>query len=168
LNKKWDPRDLKPQSYDFRDFLNLFNQKLIKLIEKQKIVGLGNLVYPNTRHSVGIAFVERLAKRLGMVPPSWPWLVSLVCSRTTRTTHMHMIYTDMKFVRDKTVMGFVASREGLVLVQPTTFMNLNGKTVLRAMRKFDVDAQDVTVVHDDVETALGKIGVRLGGGARYA
>jgi PTH1 family peptidyl-tRNA hydrolase len=78
-----------------------------------------------------------------------------------------MIYTDMKFVRDKTVMGFVASREGLVLVQPTTFMNLNGKTVLRAMRKFDVDAQDVTVVHDDVETALGKIGVRLGGGARY-
>jgi hypothetical protein len=28
-------------------------------------VGLGNLVYPNTRHSVGISFVERLAKRLG-------------------------------------------------------------------------------------------------------
>lgn len=95
------------------------------------------MVYPNTRHSVGISFVERLAKRL-----------------------------DMNFVRDKNVMGMVASREGLVLVQPTTFMNLNGKTVLRAMRKYEVEAPDVTVVHDDVETALGKIAVRLGGGAR--
>jgi len=73
----------------------------------------------------------------------------------------------MNFVRDKKVMGMVASREGLVLVQPTTFMNLNGKTVLRAMRKYEVEAPDVTVVHDDVETALGKIAVRLGGGARY-
>lgn len=72
----------------------------------------------------------------------------------------------MKFVRDKTVMGLVASREGLVLVQPTTLMNLNGKTVLRAMRKFQVDPEDVTVVHDDVETAVGKITVRMGGGAR--
>ncbi len=102
-----------------------------------KIVGLGNLIYPQTRHSVGINFVERIGKRLGL---TW--------------------------VKDKTCMGLVACGDGVVLVQPTTFMNENGKTVLRAVKKYNVQPNNLIAIHDDVETDLGKATIKFAGGAR--
>jgi PTH1 family peptidyl-tRNA hydrolase len=54
----------------------------------------------------------------------------------------------------------------IIFVEPTTPMNLNGKTVSCIKRKFSVAPENIIVVHDDCETKLGKAIMRLGGGAR--
>ena len=69
-----------------------------------QIAGLGNLDIPNTRHSVGMALVDRLAKFLGMT-----------------------------LVKKKDCLGLVAEKElgeiNLVLLKPKQPMNVNGKGV---------------------------------------
>ncbi|KAL6070037.1 peptidyl-tRNA hydrolase protein 1 [Balamuthia mandrillaris] len=106
------------------------------------IVGLGNKIHPGTRHSVGMAFVEDMAKRLSFSP--WQ--------------------------RDKACLAHIAlspTKPNLVLMQPSTLMNLNGQSVVKTCRKYDVASpRHVFLVHDDVETPLGKWTLRFAGGAR--
>ena len=45
-----------------------------------------------------------------------------------------------------------------------TFMNLSGQSVGEAMRFYKLEPEDVTVFHDELDLAPGKVRVKSGGG----
>lgn len=52
----------------------------------------------------------------------------------------------------------------LVLLKPHTFMNLSGQAVLKTMKKFRIAPQQMVVLHDEVELAVGVVKHKFGGG----
>jgi len=60
--------------------------------------------------------------------------------------------------------GRIAGRRCL-LALPQTFMNRSGESVRRLLSFADIDAGALVVVHDDMDLPLGRLRLRLGGGA---
>lgn len=54
--------------------------------------------------------------------------------------------------------------ERLVLLKPATFMNESGRSVGEALRFYKLGTEALTVFHDELDLAPGKVKVRLGGG----
>jgi PTH1 family peptidyl-tRNA hydrolase len=52
----------------------------------------------------------------------------------------------------------------VMLLKPATYMNLSGQSVGAAMRFYKLEPADVTVFHDELDLAPGKLRVKLGGG----
>ncbi len=52
----------------------------------------------------------------------------------------------------------------LALLKPETYMNLSGSSLAAAARFYKLPAEQIAVVHDDVDLDAGRIQVRLGGG----
>jgi len=102
------------------------------------IVGLGNpgREYTNNRHNIGFICLNHFARTQG-------------------------IRFDKKQGRARTGMGEVAGSE-ILLAKPQTYMNLSGESVSRLVRKFNVDVNDLLVIHDDLDLPLGKIRIRHG------
>ncbi len=104
------------------------------------VVGLGNpgKSYDDTRHNVGFAVVDALARAAGA-----------------------------DAFRDK-FSGLVArGRLGatdVALLKPQTFMNLSGQCVQPAAAFFKVPAADVVVVHDELDLPFGELRLKQGGG----
>ena len=104
------------------------------------IVGLGNpgAEYAGTRHNAGFWFVDRVAHRLK---------VSLVPERSyfglaARTS--------------------IAGRP-LWLLEPTTFMNLSGKSVAALARFFKIAVDEILVAHDELDLPPGQVKLKVGG-----
>ena len=51
-----------------------------------------------------------------------------------------------------------------VWLKPLMFMNLAGQSVSEAASFFNVPPEQILVVHDDIETAFGRVMLRQGGG----
>ncbi len=105
------------------------------------IVGLGNPGpnYEKTRHNVGFRTLDLLAGRLGV--------------RIDR----------LKF-NAYTAQASLAGK-GVLLVKPTTFMNLSGQAVRQAARFYAIPPERVLVVFDDISLPPGRIRVRAEGSA---
>ena len=105
------------------------------------IAGLGNpgLKYRNTRHNIGFKVVDLWAKSLG---------VHLDRSR------FHGRFTRTRF-----------QNVDVILLRPMTFMNRSGDSIKACFDFFDLQAEDVLVVHDDVDLPLGRVKVVRGGSA---
>ena len=103
-------------------------------------VGLGNpgAKYAMNRHNIGFMAVDRIAEEHGFAP----W----------RAKFQGQV-TEGRIGGDK-----------VLLLKPTTFMNLSGQSVGEAMRFYKLDAPDVTVFHDELDLAPGKVRVKAGGG----
>jgi PTH1 family peptidyl-tRNA hydrolase len=54
--------------------------------------------------------------------------------------------------------------EKVILLKPETFMNLSGQSVGEAMRFYKLTCDDVTVFHDELDLAPGKLRVKTAGG----
>jgi len=106
------------------------------------VVGLGNpgKAYGNTRHNAGFLVLDELAKR-NAVRFKRGWFSSA-----------HTV---------KVVIG----EEPVLLARPLTFMNHSGQAVAGLMRKRSLTVEDLIVVLDDVELAVGQVRVRRQGGA---
>ncbi|MEO1318647.1 MAG: aminoacyl-tRNA hydrolase, partial [Pseudomonadota bacterium] len=52
----------------------------------------------------------------------------------------------------------------VVLLKPMTFMNLSGQSVGEAARFYGIATEDVTVFHDELDLAPGRLRVKRGGG----
>ncbi len=107
------------------------------------VVGLGNPgpAYEGTRHNVGFDVVARLARRHA--------------PGETARSRFHGV-----------VVEAVIGSEKVLLLQPTTFMNLSGTAVAEASRFYKLDpAADLLVIVDDVALPCGQIRLRPGGGA---
>ena len=102
--------------------------------------GLGNpgAKYAGHRHNIGFMALDRIAQDHGF----GPW--------------------ESKF-QGQISEGRLGS-EKIVLLKPTTFMNKSGQSVGEAMRFYKLDSTDVTVFHDEIDLAPGKLRCKAGGG----
>jgi PTH1 family peptidyl-tRNA hydrolase len=105
------------------------------------VVGLGNpgSKYENTRHNVGFLVADELAHRAG-VP--------------IRKIKHHALTASA-----------VIGGQGVLLMKPTTYMNLSGEAVGEAARFYKIPADHVLVISDDVDLPLGKLRIRKSGSA---
>ena len=106
------------------------------------VVGLGNpgRQYEETRHNVGWMVLDRLAERAG--------------------------WTGHARARDAaaTVYGRYNGLD-LMLVKPTTYMNLSGVAVRKVLARQRTPLEDLLVVVDDFDLSLGRMRIRDRGSA---
>ncbi len=55
--------------------------------------------------------------------------------------------------------------EKVILLKPTTFMNLSGEAVVQAAGFYKIDVSDIIVVYDDISLPLGSLRIREKGSA---
>ena len=103
-------------------------------------VGLGNpgAEHALNRHNVGFMAVDAIAAVHGFSP----W---------------------RKRLRGWTSEGSVDGTK-LLLLKPATYMNESGRSVGEAARFFKLDADAITVFHDELDLAPFKVKVKVGGG----
>ena len=102
------------------------------------VAGLGNpgREHVATRHNAGFWFADALAARLGVT-----------------------------FATEARFHGQVAKIAGdLRLLKPSTYMNLSGRSVSGVTRFFAIDAQELVVVHDELDLLPGEAKMKFGGG----
>jgi PTH1 family peptidyl-tRNA hydrolase len=106
------------------------------------IVGLGNpgAEYTATRHNAGFWFVDQLARDAG---------ASL---RDERRFHGH-------YGR-----GRLNSQE-VHLLEPQTFMNRSGQSVVAVAQFFKILPDEILVAHDELDLPPGTVKLKLGGGS---
>ena len=69
-------------------------------------------------------------------------------------------------VRFKALTGTAAiGGQGVLVMKPTTYMNLSGEAVGEAARFYKLSPDRVLVISDDVDLPLGKLRLRTGGSA---
>ncbi len=104
------------------------------------VAGLGNVgdKYCFTRHNAGFMVVDKMA-----------------------------VLNDITFKEDKRLKCFLGKyRHGfdeILLIKPTTFMNLSGEAVQLVMNYYKISIEDLIVVYDDISLELGKIRFRPNG-----
>jgi PTH1 family peptidyl-tRNA hydrolase len=104
------------------------------------VAGLGNpgSRYASHRHNVGFMMVDQLADRYGFTP----W-------------------------KDKFGGQLAEGRIGnnkTLLFKPQSYMNRSGLPVAELMKFYKESPEHLTVVHDEIDLAAGKIRVKMGGG----
>ncbi|MDV7141979.1 aminoacyl-tRNA hydrolase [Tropicimonas sp. TH_r6] len=106
----------------------------------QLFVGLGNpgAKYARNRHNVGFMALDQIASDHGFGPWRGKFKGAL---------------SEGRFGSDR-----------VMLLKPETFMNRSGQSVGEAMRFFKLEPGDVTVFHDELDLAPGKLRVKQGGG----
>ena len=104
------------------------------------IVGLGNIgrEYENTRHNIGFMVVDELAKRLGV--------------------------TFGKEARNAYCAAYRAP-EKILIIKPTTYMNLSGIAVGAYANFYHIDPEDIAVIQDDMDLPVGHLRIRRKGSA---
>lgn len=125
---------------DAASYLPVYSLGLTKTL---LLVGLGNVgkQYDGTRHNIGFAAIDELAARQDFDP--WMEKKDLKCHLTTGN------------IGDSRV----------ILIKPTTFMNLSGEAVQAAMHFYKIPLQQVLAVHDELDIPFGQIRTRTGGSA---
>jgi len=103
------------------------------------IVGLGNpgRGYASNRHNIGFICLNHFARTQG-------------------------IRFNKKQAQARIGTGQLAGTE-VVVARPQTYMNLSGESVSRLVRKFNINLNNLLVIHDDLDLPLGKIRIRHGG-----
>ncbi|XP_014341670.1 probable peptidyl-tRNA hydrolase isoform X2 [Latimeria chalumnae] len=96
-----------------------------------------------TRHSVGMAAVNHLARKLKVAEC---WKVDRQCSGDVALAEVGELQ--------------------LVLLKPRMLMNINGGSVAKTAEKFQVNPEDIFLVHDELDKPLGKFSIKQGGSAR--
>lgn len=104
------------------------------------VAGLGNIgdKYCFTRHNAGFMVVDRMA-----------------------------IVHDVSFKEDKKLKCYITKfkhgDEDILLIKPTTYMNLSGDAVQLVMNYYKIPVEDVIIVYDDLSLELGKMRFRPNG-----
>jgi PTH1 family peptidyl-tRNA hydrolase len=103
------------------------------------VAGLGNpgAKYHDTRHNVGFAVVDLLARRHGAAFDAAP--VDALEAR------------------------WRAADDVVLLVKPLTFMNLSGEAIGALIRYYRIALPDVLIVCDDVNLPVGRLRARASG-----
>jgi peptidyl-tRNA hydrolase, PTH1 family len=103
------------------------------------LVGLGNpgREHEATRHNAGFWFVDALARKLGVA-----------------------------FGHEPRFHGQLArAAADLRLLKPMTYMNLSGRSVASVANFFGIPAEEIVVVHDELDLRPGSVKMKQGGGA---
>lgn len=103
------------------------------------IVGLGNpgKEYDNTRHNAGFMAIDEIAKEYN---------------------------TTISRIKFKGLCGECRMGDAkILLLKPSTFMNLSGQSVVEAMNFYKLPAEKVLVLFDDISLEPGKLRIRRKG-----
>lgn len=105
------------------------------------IAGLGNpgAEYAKTRHNVGFMLVDALAAKLGV--------------------------DDWREKYDAMVLETRIGLEKVLLVKPLTYMNESGRAIGPLLSWYKLEAEDLVVVHDDMDIPVGTVRIRKKGSA---
>jgi PTH1 family peptidyl-tRNA hydrolase len=107
-------------------------------MSKFLIAGLGNIgaEYENTRHNIGFQVLDALA-----------------------SSH------DAKFVNDRLayITEFRIKGRTLILIKPTTYMNLSGKAVNYWMQAEKISKENLLVITDDIALPFGTLRMKIKG-----
>ncbi len=105
------------------------------------LVGLGNPgpAHANNRHNIGFMAVDEIVRR-------------------------HSFGLGRKRFLGEAFEGSVAGHKVLAL-KPLGFVNRSGESVGAAMRFFKLAHSEVTVIHDELDLAAGRLRVKRGGGS---
>lgn len=107
------------------------------------IVGLGNVgkQYDGTRHNLGFAAINAFAAANDF--PAW--------------------------IEKKDLKSLVAAHNlgdsRIILIKPTTFMNLSGEAVQSVLHFYKVPANQMIVLHDELDLPFGQLRSKSGGGS---
>jgi PTH1 family peptidyl-tRNA hydrolase len=104
------------------------------------IVGLGNpgAQYELTRHNIGFLAIDFLLNTKNI-------------STTKKAFQAEYARLD-------------SENDSVLFLKPQTFMNRSGKSVLAAASFHKIPADQIIVIHDDLDLALGEIRIKKGGG----
>ena len=106
----------------------------------QVIIGLGNPgpTYYHNRHSIGFRVVDALVDKCG---GSW------------------------RDRQDMSVAEILINDKKVLIIKPQTFMNASGR-IIPFLAHRGINAENMLVVHDELEQPFGKVSFRIGGSAR--
>lgn len=104
-------------------------------MKKYLIAGLGNIgdEYANTRHNIGFIVLDALAQEM----------------KTSFTIQRHAFMTEAR-LKGRT----------LIMIKPTTYMNLSGKAVNYWLEKENIPPENFLVVVDDIDLDTGVLRLR--------
>ena len=115
------------------------------------IVGLGNFggKYDKTRHNLGFIILDQFLK-------------------DTEPVNKTKWENNPKFKSDIFVLEWQLKNgktEKVILAKPKTFMNNSGLAVSLISSFYKVAAEDIWIVHDELDLPIGTMKIRLGGAA---
>lgn len=104
------------------------------------IVGLGNpgQEYQYSRHNAGFMVIDEIAEKLKV----------------------------LQFQQQAKFFSEIARSDDIFLVKPQTFMNNSGKAVRAILDFYKASTEDLYVVHDDLDIAVGSYKIQLGTGPK--
>jgi PTH1 family peptidyl-tRNA hydrolase len=101
------------------------------------IVGLGNpgIQYEQTRHNIGFRVIDKLV-------------------------------SDSKAINvsKRSFFGELYKSNQTLLLKPTTYMNLSGKSLLAVKNFYKVELDNIIVIHDDIDLPFSALRFKKGGG----
>lgn len=102
------------------------------------IVGLGNpgQEYRNTRHNLGFYYLDLFLNKLNI----------------SYKSKFNGLYA-------KTQMNSI----DVIFLKPQTYMNLSGECVLKFVKYFKINIEDILIIHDDLDLDLGRIKLKANG-----
>ena len=105
-------------------------------MNKYLVIGLGNIgaEYANTRHNIGFKILDALASASN---------ISFTPNRYADTAKLK--------IKGRTVL----------LVKPTTYMNLSGKAVNYYMQSENITPENILVLTDDLTLPFGALRMRV-------
>lgn len=107
------------------------------------LVGLGNQgsKYSSNRHNIGFMVIDQLIA----------------------TKDLPALKHFAKF-KAEAALADIANTP-IMLVEPSTMMNLSGEAVATIAKYYRIKPKDVWVIHDDLDLEYGKLRIRRGGGS---
>lgn len=111
------------------------------------VAGLGNPgdEYANTRHNAGFKAIDELARQAGV----GYWKTQLGAE---------VAIIDV-FDADED-----SKRRQVVLAKPQSFMNTSGGPISKLCAEYKVSAEELLVIHDELDIPAGDVRVKVGGG----
>ena len=108
------------------------------------IVGLGNpgLKYKYTRHNIGFMFIDSISK---------DYKLDFRLDKSLRC-----------MIADK-IVDVNGESYKLLFIKPTTYMNNSGECVENVLKYFDIQVEDLLVIHDDLDLPVAKVRIRPNG-----
>lgn len=105
------------------------------------IIGLGNIgrEYETTRHNFGFLLLDQIIED-------------------------HSFQSGSKKFKSEVFAGEISGKK-IIALKPQTFMNLSGLAASEAAAFYKIAPENILVLHDDVDLALGKVKVKVGGGS---
>lgn len=121
--------------------IQLYSMGMVKNI---LLVGLGNIgnEYNDTRHNIGFSCLDSFVGT-NEAMDEWINKKDLKCHISSGRLGDSKVYA----------------------IKPTTFMNLSGEAVSAVASFYKIPAENIVVVHDELDIDFGQIRLRIGGSA---